>query len=499
MSLKNNLIAGYASQIVTTALGILTVPILISLMGVESYGLIGLFVVLQGWFALLDAGFSPALARESSRLSAGVVSIEQYNMLSRRIALLFFIVGAFICAIVILASQTVASQWLAPNQLSEAAVANALVLMAPSLGIRFSSSFYRAIISGFERLVWLSTISTMIALARFFLVIPLLYYYKSSVSTYFIYQLIVSILEICLLRYKAISIKCNIESNNNSYEDIDTGKFFRFAASFGFATIAWVFVSQSDRLILSAILPLADYGTFTVITLAASAVMLIASPTGSVIIPRLTHLYAQARYADVLEVYTLSARYVAMGSALFASVLMLNSHDVLFAWTGKHNIASNGHVLSLYSAGNAILTMTGFAMFIQSAVGNVQVHLRGQIAFALLIVPFITISALKYGMTGAGAAWFIGNLVYFIIYVPLVHKIYLPGQHRRWLTNITIAMCPSLISISFLRLIISPATSRIGCLLNITAAVIVGAVASIIALPWLRAGVTQIVKNKGRA
>ena len=50
MSLKSNIAANYASQLYTTLIGIVLVPLYLRYMGSEAYGLVGFFAMLQAWF-----------------------------------------------------------------------------------------------------------------------------------------------------------------------------------------------------------------------------------------------------------------------------------------------------------------------------------------------------------------------------------------------------------------------------------------------------------------
>ena len=58
-SLKTNMIAGYAAQIYMALAGIVMLPFYLHYMGDEAYGLVAIFVMLQGWL-LLDLGLSHA-------------------------------------------------------------------------------------------------------------------------------------------------------------------------------------------------------------------------------------------------------------------------------------------------------------------------------------------------------------------------------------------------------------------------------------------------------
>ena len=47
MSLKKNILASYVSQTYVTLIGIVMVPVYVKYMGVEAYGLVGIFTMLR--------------------------------------------------------------------------------------------------------------------------------------------------------------------------------------------------------------------------------------------------------------------------------------------------------------------------------------------------------------------------------------------------------------------------------------------------------------------
>jgi len=68
--IKQNIIANFAGKAWAAVMSIAFVPLYIKFMGIESYGLIGIFASLLALFSLLDMGLSTTLNRELARLSA---------------------------------------------------------------------------------------------------------------------------------------------------------------------------------------------------------------------------------------------------------------------------------------------------------------------------------------------------------------------------------------------------------------------------------------------
>ena len=67
--LKKNIAANFSGSIWQSLMSLAFVPLYIKFMGIESYGLIGIFATLQAMFVLLDMGLSATLNREMARLS----------------------------------------------------------------------------------------------------------------------------------------------------------------------------------------------------------------------------------------------------------------------------------------------------------------------------------------------------------------------------------------------------------------------------------------------
>ena len=78
-------------------MGLAFIPLYIRFLGIEAYGLIGLFALLQAWLSLLDMGLTPTLGREMARFTGGSRSAESIRDLLRSIefiALAIALVGA---------------------------------------------------------------------------------------------------------------------------------------------------------------------------------------------------------------------------------------------------------------------------------------------------------------------------------------------------------------------------------------------------------------------
>ena len=68
MTLTGQMLATYISQAYVSAIGIICVPLQVSALGLEGYGLVGVLVMLQAWFLLLDFGRVALITRKAAHI-----------------------------------------------------------------------------------------------------------------------------------------------------------------------------------------------------------------------------------------------------------------------------------------------------------------------------------------------------------------------------------------------------------------------------------------------
>lgn len=434
-ALRRNIFASYASQIYVTMAGIAMVPLYIQYMGAEAYGLVGFFAMLQAWFNLLDMGLTPTMARESARFNGGAISLLEYRRLARALEGVFAVVaivgGVFLFSL----AQPIATQWLNASELPVNELTHALQIMALIVALRWMCGLYRGVITGAERLVWLSGFSSLIATARFVLILPILMFVSASPKAFFSFQLGVALLELAglaLMAYRLLPVIPKGERIRWQWAPLKP--VLKFSLSIAFTSSVWVLVTQTDKLLLSKILPLSEYGYFTVVVLVASGIMVVTGPISSAIMPRMARLQAEGQHEQLLAVYRQATQLVTVLAIPVALVLALCSRQVLWAWTGDAVLADKaGPVLSLYAVGYGFLAVGAFPYYLQYAKGDLRLHLIGNALFMLLLIPSVIWAATHHGMTGAGWAWLIANAVYFFCWTPLVHRKFAPGMHGGWL------------------------------------------------------------------
>lgn len=437
MSLKRNILANYASQIYVMLIGILMVPAYIVYMGAEAYGLVGFFTMLQMWFQLLDMGLTPTMARETARFNGSAIDALALRRLLRALEGIFIGIAVLGAAAMMLGSDFITNSWLKVQQLPVEEVQHAIMLMAVIVALRWVSGLYRGAIGGFEHLVWLSGFNIAVATARFLLVIPVFILVGSSPTEFFSYQLLVAVVELVVVVVQTYRLMPKVAAEQRiPWQWKPLRGVLKFSLSMAFTSSVWVLVTQTDKLLLSKLLSLTDYAYFTLAVLVASGVMVISGPISGALLPRMTKLNVERDEVGLIRLYRNATQLVGVIAIPTSLVLALFSEQVLWAWTGDANIVQNAApILELYAMGNGVLALGAFPYYLQFAKGDLKLHLIGNVLFLMLLIPSLILATIHHGVIGAGYAWLGSNIVYFLVWSPIVHKRFIKGLHMKWLLN----------------------------------------------------------------
>jgi O-antigen/teichoic acid export membrane protein len=434
MNLKRNIIANYISQIYVTLIGIATVPLYIKYMGAEAYGLVGFFAMLQAWFNLLDMGLTPTIARETARFNGGAIDALEYRRLVRALEGVFLVVALFGGSALFSLSDVIARKWLSANFMPVSEIVSSLNIIAIIVAMRWMCGLYRGAVNGAEKLVWLSAFNSAIATLRFIGVLPVLIFIDSTPNAFFLYQIFITTIELKVLALKTYQLLPVIAIGQRvRWAWAPLKPVLKFSLTIAFTSSVWVLVTQTDKLVLSSILPLADYGYFTLAVLVASGIMALSGPVSLAIMPRMTNLEAKGKHDELIALYRHSTQFVAVLAGATATTLALGAESLLHAWTGDVALAKDvAPILSLYALGNGVLVVSAFPYYLQYAKGDLRLHLIGNAVFVLLHIPTVVLVASKYHGLGAGYAWLGMNLLFFFAWLPLVHRKFAPGLNAKW-------------------------------------------------------------------
>ena len=432
MNLRISILANYLSQFYVTLVSMALVPVYLRHMGAEAYGLVGFFSLLFSLFYLLDMGLTPTLSRETARFHGGVLSAQSFRQLFRAMSLAFGVMALLGGAVVWLASDWVVGRWFKLEVLPHATAQLALQLMALAVAMRWMGGLYRGVLSGGERLLWLSAFNAIMATLRFVGVLAAMHLWGYTVQVFFTYQLAVALLEFALLGAKTAFLLPRVPVVGWSFGPLRP--LLRFGLVTALASALGVLLMQVDKFLLSGLLPLAEYGHFSLAVLVATSVMVVSAPISTALMPRMARLHAQGREPELLSVYRLATRLTSCLGLGGALTLAFCAHPLLTTWTGDADWAHEfWPVLSLYAVGYGFWAVGAFPYYLQHARGQLRLYLWGNAGLLCIQVPAVVWAVGQSGAMGAGVVWVVLSGLHLVVWGAVVHRRLSPGLHMRWL------------------------------------------------------------------
>jgi O-antigen/teichoic acid export membrane protein len=447
---------------------------------------------MQSWMMILDMGLSPTLGREVAKARALEDGFIFFNRLLRSFELIFFALSIVVILIIGFSSYWIAAHWLNVQQLDFDTLTFCVSIMGALVGFRLFASLYRSGLVGFEDQIWLNGLSIILISFKSIGALGLLVFVSSDIEDFFLFQLFVGFIEVLVFcfRFYYVLPESSRALSIIFFDRQAVRKVAPFFIGIGYTSAIWILITQSDKFILSNVLTLADYGYFSLVALISGAIVTLSGPVPQAILPRMTFLVAQDRKDEMLEIYRKSSQIVTLIIFSVAIHITLNAEILLYSWTGDLEAAKwGGEVLIWFALGNAILAIAAFQFYLQSAFGDLKLHILGSTISVLIQVPIIIVVSHLFGALGAGIGWFCFRLIWFIFWTPIVHNSFAPGLHAKWLLRdiLPVIMLVVIIGVVMNNLFsIASDGSRIVIFLKLLVLGVINLIFSAISIPVIR-------------
>jgi O-antigen/teichoic acid export membrane protein len=432
MALKRNLIANYLGQGWAAIINLAFVPLYIKYLGVEVYGLIGLFLVLQTSLSLVDMGMTQVLGREMARFVAGARSTQSIRDLLRSIEVITIGIAVLIASGIALSANWIAISWLQVESLSVYDAAKALILIGLVTAIRFMENIYHSSIIGLQRHIIYNVVSSVMATLRGLGAVGLLVWISASIEIFFIWQGIVSIATLIILMITTYKSLPRVE-RAGKFSMVALRNIWKFAGGIVTITLLSLLLTQVDKILLSKLISLKEYGYYTLVTIIAGGIYIIIKPITQSFYPHLCELHACNDQIGLINAYHKGAQLISVLAGSVAIVVILFAETFLRLWTQDPELAQrSATLLSLLMLGNLLNVLNVLPNQTQLAHGWTNLTIRINILAITMIVPAIFWAVPRFGAEGAAWVWIILNAGYVLISIHFMHQRILVTEKWRW-------------------------------------------------------------------
>jgi O-antigen/teichoic acid export membrane protein len=424
-------------------IGIAILPAYMKYLGSEAFGLIGFFTMLSSWMMLLDLGLSATISRQSASLKHSVEQMMKFKHILRSVEAVFVVIALMIVFGVYISDHWIADNWLKIETLDKSEVAYCISLMGVMIAFKWLVGLYKGAINGFEQQIWLNVYGIIINSLKFIGGFMLVKYISQTPSSYFEYQFFIGALELIIIHqkvYKVVPKTDNFLMPSIKYLKI----IMPFALGIAYTSGIWIVLTNIDKLFLSHILPLKEYGYFSLVAVVASGMSALSGPIGTAVQPRLTSLISQGKKEEAISLYKKATQFVSVIGFAVAGTVAVFSKELLYAWTGNMEAAQWAEdILFWYALGNGLLMVLAFQYYLQFAYGNLKYHIWGNTIFGLVQIIVMTTAVYTCGALGAGIAWFILQAIFLSFWPGFIHSKFAKGIHKDWMMNDVLPMMMS--------------------------------------------------------
>lgn len=408
------------------------VPFYLKFLGIEAYGLVGLFTTLQAVLLIADLGLSATLTRELARLTPLPDSAARMRNTLRSFELIFALIALLAALLAISLAPPIAHYWIRAEQLPPAAVENAIRLMGLVIALQFPATLYYGGLFGLQRQVPANLLQITLSLVRGVGGVLILWLVSPTLPAFFLWYILVNGLQLLLTRQliwrclpgKALGAR------------FDRGIFrdtWRYASALAGTAVAGVLLLQVDKIVLSKLLPLAAFGYYTLAWVVAQTPLTLSSSIHQAVLPRLTQLVSLQESDKLIAAYHCASQTAALIIAPIAVLLALFPKELILVWTGNPVTAAAVYpLLRLLVIGSGLMAFANLPYALQLAHGWAKLGMYQNIIAVVVLIPALIMLVLRYGAIGACWVWIALSGGILLITVSLMHRRLLSAEQVAW-------------------------------------------------------------------
>jgi O-antigen/teichoic acid export membrane protein len=435
--IKRDVLANLAGNVWTALMSIGLVPVYIHFIGIEAYGLVGLFATLQVVFGMLDLGLSTTLNREMARLSGDPANARDMRDLVRTLEIVYWIVGGLIGIALLGLAPCIASKWVQAKQLPTSTVTMAIAMMGCITLVQWPSSLYTGGLFGIGRQVLFNGVAVFTITVRGLGALFVLWFISPTVQAFFIWQAVMSACHTLLVRFflwGSLPVLPQLQPARFNKRLLKS--IWHFAAGTTGLSLQGIIMTQQDKIVLSKLASLETFGYYTFASSVAQGLGRLISPITTAIFPRFAQMSEKQDEQGLARLYHQSCQVLAVLILPAMSVLALFSREILRMWTRNAVTVENTHLLlTILAVGMALNTAMYVPSALQTASGWLSLALRFNTVSVLVFVPLTIMSAYRYGAIGVATMWVAYNMVQILILPHFIHRRLLRDQKWIWYGN----------------------------------------------------------------
>jgi O-antigen/teichoic acid export membrane protein len=409
MTLHRNILANYVGTAVTVAAPILALPFCVALLGPEQFGLLGFVATLQAFLALLESGMTQVAIREFA------IRMEPAREQRRSAATLLFgfervywMFAGGAGLLTLLSANFIATHWLILGTAAEASGRMAVQGAAALFFVQFPGSLYRAFLAGAQEQVKLNRILIVAVLLRHGGGVGLLMLWP-RLEIYLAWQVLIGALDTgarALCAWAVVGLRRRLLRWDRAALQPIWPAVWKLSS----AVLLGALTGQLDRIILSKMVPVEQFGYYVIASTLALGVLQSIYPLVQAFSPKI--MQANGDLPTLRKINFLLFRLICGVVVSGAIGYVLLGTVILKVWLHNDATAQSVHpLLSVLLIGSAVNAFYHVGYFNWLARGRVdRIMLVNGLSFVVCVLA-LPVFVRWYGPIGATFGFVAMNLI----------------------------------------------------------------------------------------
>lgn len=431
---------------------VLTTPRYVSLLGLEGYGILGLWLMMQVMMGLLDIGMGATLVREFADSRRDRNGLTFKRDLLRTLEIVYWAIAALLAGVLVLVAGWAGDHWLKSTALLDASMGNALRLMAIALGFQFPYALYSNGLAGLQEQGRMNTIQILGSSLRYGSGVAVLLW-RADLVWFFAVQALVAAAQTFATRSVVWGMISEAGAPPPAFRSAMLRRLWRYSAGMALTALAAVLLANADRIALSKMVPTVELGKYAVAFTATGLLQLAIQPFYRAFFPRYAALVSLGDTKSLRDEYFQSCRMMGAAIIPLGTIGWVFAPQIFNAWLGKNDET----ILDVFRWLLIGITCSGLMWLpaaFQQAHGWTRLH-AAMIAGALVLgTPIMVWAILAYGTVGATVVWIVHGVSDITLGLWLMHRRLLVGELLGWYRSVLLPpLLVSLPLVAFSRLL----------------------------------------------
>lgn len=424
-----NILANAIGGSWSTILLVLIVPIQIRTFGGDAYGLLAFVASFQLIVGVFDLGLSPTITRELAiDTSPG---LRHSRDLLRTLSVGYGAIGVVLGGSLILGADWLVNHWLELGAFPADSARTVLQLSGLTLMLRWPGSFFSAVIAGrgrFDILNLLRSIAVTFGLLGGALVIVAF----RDLVLFAAWLTLAALIEVAMYLFACFRLLPGL----SLWPRVSRGaiaQVWRFALGMGLVGALSIAIAQSDRLLLSALVPIETLGYYALAQNVMFGLSLAQGFVTSALYPTFAAKHHRGAMDELVSNYNWASQGLVYVYALPIAALTFFGEEILRVWTSAEMAAPAARILIVLAPSFLLNAPLGIVSALAVATGHPGIVLRVQLVSLPFYLPMLYLAVQRWGGVGAAGVGLLLNLSYLFIILSIVHKKIVNQTTKSWI------------------------------------------------------------------